>query len=151
MRHFAERLDQRILSQTELDVCFETSTGVYTKVGTTKVSDLIKNQISTLVNKIDSMDFGNGDYAVKVHQFGLNNATVKFSSTHASREAQGKRLVASVRTSNGESNGNEIYCIVRGGKIATFCFVKSYTGFNNLAQKLRVDGIIKNLKNFKKR
>lgn len=150
MRHFTERLDQRILSQTELTVSYETTTGNYTEVGTIKVNDLIKNQITSTVAKIEATNFGtNRDYAVKVTQFQLS--TTKFNSESAKAEARGKQLVVSVVDGRGESNGNEVYCIVRGGNITTFCFVKSYTGFNNLESKLRVDGIIKNLKNFKKR
>jgi hypothetical protein len=127
MKHFTERLDQRILTQSELPVSYETTTGNYTKVGTIKLNDLIKNQIKEIVTNIEQTNFpANKDYGIKVTQ-----------------------LVVSLTDDNGESNGNEIYCIVRGGNITTFCFVKSYTGYGNLETKLRVDAIIKNLKNFK--
>ena len=150
MKHFTERLDQRILSQSELAVSYETDiVGVYKEVGTIKISDLIKNQIKEMVGKIQNTDFGTKkDYAIKVTQFPLS--TSKFHNELVKRESIGKQLVVSLTNEEGESNGNEIYCIVRGNSITTFCFVKSYTGFNNLEDKLRVDGIIKNLKNFKK-
>ena len=148
MKHFTERLDQRILKQTELPVSYETSTGVYKEVGTIKISDLIKNQIKDIVNSIENTNFGvKKDYAIRVTQFPLS--TTKFHSEETKKESYGKQLVVSLTNDEGESNGNEIYCIVRSGTITTFCFVKSYTGFNSLETKLRVDGIIKNLKNFK--
>jgi hypothetical protein len=149
MKHFSERLDQRILSQSELPVSYETTIGNYTKVGTIKINDLIKNQIKQIVTDIENTNFPtNKDYAIKVTQFPLS--TTKFDSEIAKSESYGKQLVVSLTDDNGESNGNEIYCIVRGGTITTFCFVKSYTGYGDLETKLRVDGIIKNLKNLKK-
>ncbi len=149
MKHFSERLDQRILSQSELDVSYETTIGNYTKVGTIKISDLIKNQIKQIVTDIENTNFPtNKDYAIKVTQFPLS--TTKFDSEVLKSELYGKQLVVSLTNDEGESNGNEIYCIVRGGNITTFCFVKSYTGYGNLETKLRVDAIIKNLKNLKK-
>ena len=149
MKHFTERLDQRILTQSELPVSYETTTGNYKKVGTIKINDLIKNQIIQTVTDIENINFPtNKDYGIKVTQFPLS--ITKFDSEISKSESYGKQLVVSLTNDEGESNGNEIYCIVRGGNITTFCFVKSYTGYGNLETKLRVDAIIKNLKNFKK-
>jgi hypothetical protein len=154
MRHFKQRLDQRINLVSSLSVSYENRNSAerYTKVGTINVSDQFKAQINQVVDKIESTDFGTRkDYAIKVAQFPLNSATVRFNSDADKNAAYGKQLVANLETADGESNGNEIYCIVRNNEIATFCFVKSYTGNENgLLGKLRVDGIIKKLKNFKK-
>lgn len=130
MIHSAERLAQRVLNVDTLDVVKETTTANYTKIGEYKVTDLIKSQISNKVDDIRNKDFGNRDYGVLIHNFGK---------------------VVSLHDSNGESNGDSLYAIVRNNEIFTICFVKSYTGFNSLESKLRVDGIIKKLKNFKKR
>ena len=130
MIHSAERLAQRVLNVDTLDVVKETTTANYTKIGEYKVTDLIKSQISNKVDEIRNKDFGNRDYGVLIHNFGK---------------------VVSLHDSNGESNGDSLYAIVRNNEIFTICFVKSYTGFNSLESKLRVDGIIKKLKNFKKR
>lgn len=130
MIHSAERLAQRVLNVDTLDVVKETTTANYTKIGEYKVTDLIKSQIYNKVDEIRNKDFGNRDYGVLIHNFGK---------------------VVSLHDSNGESNGDSLYAIVRNNEIFTICFVKSYTGFNSLESKLRVDGIIKKLKNFKKR
>ena len=130
MIHSAERLAQRVLNVDTLDVVKETTTANYNKIGEYKVTDLIKNQISNKVDEIRNKDFGNRDYGVLIHNFGK---------------------VVSLHDSDGESNGDSLYAIVRNNEIFTICFVKSYTGFNSLESKLRVDGIIKKLKNFKKR
>ena len=130
MTHSAERLAQRVLNVDTLDVVKETTTANYTKIGEYKVTDLIKNQISNKVDEIRNKDFGNRDYAVLMYNFGK---------------------VVSLHDYDGESNGDSLYAIVRNNEIFTICFVKSYTGFGSLEAKLRVDGIIKKLKNFKKR
>ena len=130
MNHAAERLAQRVLNVETLDVVKETSTANYTKIGTLNLDNLIKTTITNKVEQIRNKDFGNRDYAVLVHNFGK---------------------VVSLNDSEGESNGDSLYAIVRSNEIYTMCFVKSYTGFNSLEDKLRVDGVVKKLKNFKKR
>ena len=130
MNHSAERLTQRVLNVDTLDVVKETSTAVYNKIGDFKMTNLIKDSITKKVAEIRAKDFGNRDYAVLVHNFGK---------------------VVSLHDSDGESNGDSFYCIVRGNDIHTMCFVKSYTGYSSLEDKLRVDGIVKKLKNFRKR
>ncbi len=131
MNHASERLIERIVSQESLEIVKEGSTASYTKVGEYKLTQLVKNQIVEKVESIKSMDFGNRDYGVLVHSFG--------------------KVVRTPDTKS-ESNGDALYAIVRGNEIFTICFVKSYSGFKNgLEGKLRVDGIVKKLKNFKKR
>lgn len=131
MNHASSRLIERIVSQNTLDVVKEGSTACYSKVGEYNLTQLVKDQIVYKVESIKSMDFGNRDYAILVHNFGK---VVRTPDTRS------------------ESNGDSLYAIVRGNEIFTICFVKSYSGFKNgLEGKLRVDGIVKKLKNFKKR
>jgi hypothetical protein len=149
--HNQERIEQRLSFGASMEVKVETTRGNYTTVGTTTINNLQVGQIKQTLSKIDNTDFGKKDYAIKITQFALNNNTVKFNSEESKALAQGKQMVVSVVNSKGESNGNEVYAIVRNNTVVTTCFVKSYTGFNNLEDKLRVDGLIKKLKNFKKR
>lgn len=149
--HNQERIEQRLSFGASMEVKVETTKGNYTTVGTTIINNLQVGQIKQTLSKIDNTDFGKKDYAIKITQFALNNNTVKFNSEESKALAQGKQMVVSVVNYKGESNGNEVYAIVRNNTIVTTCFVKSYTGFNNLEAKLRVDGLIKKLKNFKKR
>ena len=131
MNHGAQRLIERIVSQDILDIVKEGATASYTKVGDYKLTQLVKDQIVSKVDSIKSMDFGNRDYGILIHSFGK---VVRTPDTRS------------------ESNGDALYAIVRGNEIFTICFVKSYSGFKNgLEGKLRVDGIVKKLKNFKKR
>ena len=151
MIHFKQRLEERILNNTELTISVEGSNYQYNKVGTMKVTDLFKKMVTDKVNQIDNTKFRTGkDFGVLVSQMGITPNLVKFDNEEIKRAVTGKTLVASVNTNNGESNGNQLYCIVRDNKITTFCLVKSYTCFNNLADKLRVDAIIKNIKKYKK-
>ena len=131
MNHSSQRLIERIVSQNTLDVVKEGATASYTKVGEYSLTQLVKDQIASKVESIKSMDFGNRDYGVLIHSFGKVVRTPDMQS---------------------ESNGDSLYAIVRNNEIFTICFVKSYSGFKNgLEDKLRVDGIVKKLKNFKKR
>ena len=130
MNHASSRLIERIVSQNTLDVVKEGSTACYSKVGEYNLTQLVKDQIVSKVESIKSMDFGNRDYAILVHNFGKVVRTPDMKS---------------------ESNGDSLYAVVRNNEIFTICFVKSYSGFKNgLEGKLRVDGIVKKLKNFKK-
>ena len=130
MNHSSQRLIERIVSQDTLDIVKESSTACYSKIGEYNLTQLVKSQITSKVESIKSMNFGNKDYGVLVHSFGK---------------------VVRTPDTNSESNGDSLYAIVRGNEIFTICFVKSYSGFNRLEDKLRVDGIVKKLKNFKKR
>ena len=130
MNHASQRLLERIVSQDTLDIVKEGSTASYTKVGDYKLTQLVKDQIVSKVESIKSMDFGNRDYGVLIHNFGK---------------------VVRTPDTNSESNGDSLYAIVRGNEIFTICFVKSYSGFGGLEGKLRVDGMIKKLSKFKKR
>ena len=151
MTHFKQRLEERILNNTEINISVEGSNYQYNKVGTMKVSDLFKKMVTDKVNQIESTNFKSGkSFGVLVSQMGITSNLVKFDNEQIKRAITGKTLVASVVTNNGESNGNQLYCIVRDNKITTFCLVKSYTNFNSLTAKLRVDAIIKNVKKYKK-
>lgn len=151
MTHFKQRLEERILNNTELIISVEGSNYNYQKVGTMKVTDLFKKMVNDKVSQIENTNFRqNKDFGVLVSQMGITPNLVKFDNEDLKKSITGKTLVASVVTNNGESNGNQLYCIVRNNKITTFCLVKSYTNFNSLADKLRVDAIIKNVKKYKK-
>lgn len=151
MTHFKQRLEERILNNTEINISVEGSNYNYQKVGTMKVTDLFKKMVTDKVNQIENTNFRqNKSFGVLVSQMGITSNLVKFDNEEIKKSIIGKTLVASVVTNNGESNGNQLYCIVRDNKISTFCLVKSYTSFNSLADKLRVDAIIKNVKKYKK-
>lgn len=149
MTHSTQRLHERILSQSSINIKFETSTGNYTKVGDMKVTDLFKKNVTDKIERINNTNFKGKDVAVLVSQMGINNNLINFDSKDAEMASKGKKLVASVVTSKGESNGDQLYAIVRGNKITTICMVKSYSGFKNLAQKLRVNFVVKNLNKLK--
>ena len=147
--HAKQRLEQRILSQNTIDVRFETSTGNYTKVGVMKITDLFKSNVQSKTERINNTNFKGKDVAVLISQMGINNNVVQFDSKESEMASKGQKLVASVVDSRGESNGDVLYAIIRNNKHITTCMVKSYSGFKSLADKLRVQFVVKNLKNFK--
>ena len=92
MTHANERLSQRVLNVDTLDIVKEISTANYTKIGEFKMTNILKTQISVKVEQIRNKDFGNRDYGVLIHNFGK---------------------VVSLKDSEGESNGDSLYAIVR--------------------------------------
>mgnify|MGYP003628804548 CR=1 FL=1 len=70
MNHASQRLIERIVSQDTLDIVKESSTACYSKIGEYNLTQLVKSQITSKVESIKSMNFGNKGYGVLVHSFG---------------------------------------------------------------------------------
>jgi len=147
--HTNERIEQRLEALTSVDVKVESTTANYTKVGTIAISDSFKEQVKTKLEAISALKTrSNKSYAFMLGQ--LQMSLTKFDSEADKQSAKGKQLVASVHNSRGESQGTMYYAIVRDGVITTTCLVKPYTSVGNgLADKLRVDAVIKNINKFR--
>lgn len=147
--HTNERIEQRLEALTSVDVKVESTTANYTKVGTIEISDSFKEQVKTKLEAISALKTrSNKSYAFMLGQ--LQMSLTKFDSESDKQSAKGKQLVASVHNSRGESQGTMYYAIVRDGVITTTCLVKPYTSVGNgLADKLRVDAVIKNINKFR--
>ena len=147
--HTNERIEQRLEALTSVDVKVESTTANYNKVGTIAISDSFKEQVKAKLEAISALKTrSNKSYAFMLGQ--LQMSLTKFDSEADKQSAKGKQLVASVHNSRGESQGTMYYAIVRDGVITTTCLVKPYTSVGNgLADKLRVDAVIKNINKFR--
>jgi len=147
--HTNERIEQRLEALASVDVKVESTTANYTKVGTIAISKSFKEQVKAKLEAISGLKTrSNKSYAFMLGQ--LQMSLTKFDSESDKQSAKGKQLVASVHNSRGESQGTMYYAIVRGGVITTTCLVKPYTSLGNgLADKLRVDAVIKNVNKFR--
>lgn len=147
--HTNERIEQRLEALASVDVKVESTTANYTKVGTIVISDNFKEQVKTKLEAISALKTrSNKSYAFMLGQ--LQMSLTKFDSEADKQSAKGKQLVASVHNSRGESQGTMYYAIVRDGVVTTTCLVKPYTSVGNgLADKLRVDAVIKNINKFR--
>ena len=147
--HTTERIDQRLEALTNVDVKVESTTANYTKVGTISISDSFKQQVKNKLEAISALKTSSRkSYAFMLGQ--LQMSLTKFNSEADKQSSKGKQLVASVHNSRGESQGTMYYAIVRDGVITTTCLVKPYTSVGNgIADKLRVDAVIKNIKKFR--
>lgn len=147
--HTNERIEQRLEALTSVDVKVESTTANYAKVGTIAISDSFKEQVKTKLEAISALKTrSNKSYAFMLGQ--LQMSLTKFDSEADKQSSRGKQLVASIHNSRGESQGTMYYAIVRDGVITTTCLVKPYTSVGNgLADKLRVDAVIKNVNKFR--
>lgn len=149
--HTSERIEQRLEALSGLEVKVESSkeVGKYLKVGTLPLTDSFKQQVKDKLEAIRTLKTrSNKSYAFMLGQ--LQMSLTKFDSEADKASAKGKQLVASIHNSRGESQGTMYYAIVRDGVVTTTCLVKPYTSVGNgLADKLRVDAVIKNLKKFR--
>ena len=134
--HYKDRLLQRIEEKETFQVGFEKSIGKYEIVGTLNISELDKSNIKQKVNIANNVRFDNNVHiGYKLYEVSFKD--VDFYDDETEEWSIGKTLVIVDEDSN--SNGNLIYAIIRNNKLTTICFVKSYTGTEDLKEKLRVD------------
>ena len=146
MTHSQQRLNERILTADTVQVAIEGATAQYAQVGTFTITAQMKEAIEAKLDELEAAKIpANKSYGICLYKFQLNSNTVNFTSPKAKEAAKGKTLVITGH----KSNGNDFYAIVRGGNVTTDCFVKSYTGFGTIADKLRVDYTPKNIKNIR--
>lgn len=147
--HLLTRFTSRILNADVVLVGYELdgSVGQYKIVGTYKIPQLVKTQIEDNIRKVANTNFAkNSDYGVQIGYIPIQPQAVQF--THGSLdECKGRTLVIVDEGSN--SNGNVVYLIVRQDVGTTVYFGKNYVP--QTTQKMKVDAIIKNIDNYKKR
>lgn len=137
--HFSERLKDRILDQSVVNVGYElpNTRGQYRIVGTYTITPSMKTLVTNAYNKLRETKFGkNKSVAVKILDLWINPKEVQYSVDP--KEAAGMTLVVVDEKTN--SNGNRVYAIVRADMATTLFFAKSYVTID--PQKLNVDYIL---------
>ena len=142
--HYAERLYDRFLNQTTLTVGYEIpgSVGEYEEVGTYILSPEIKDSMLDNIKEVENYSFPQAkSYGVQLAYILIDKNKVTYFDEDLKNKAKSHTLVFVDRKT--ESNGNVVYAIIRGNKIITIYFAKSYV--TQSPEKLKVDGIIKNI------
>jgi hypothetical protein len=141
--HSLERLKYRFVDKKNLIVGYELedSIGDYKTLGTYSLNDDEKEEIVRKYKFIENYNFSPQEsYGVRLTSLNIDPKRIKFFSDEDKKESINKKLLFVDEITN--SNGNEIYAIIRDNVIATIYFAKNYIPQNT--RKLRVDNIIKN-------
>lgn len=142
--HYIERLYDRFLNQSVLNVGFEIpgTVGQYEQVGTYILPDAIKNQILESAKLVENYNFPKDkSFGIQLGVIPIDKNKVSYISEEAMKMAKNHTLLFIDEKT--QSNGNLVYLIVRNNKITTVYFAKNYVVQD--VSKLRVDGIIKNM------
>lgn len=141
--HSLERLSERFLDRKNIPVGYEKegSVGEYKSVGTYSLSDGEKESIKKKYKFIEDYKFPeNEDFGIRLTYIKINPDEINYYSEDDKIDSIGKNLLFVDKKTN--SNGNEIYVIIRRNEIQTIYFAKNY--IQQTKEKLRVDRIIKN-------
>ena len=142
--HYIERLYDRFLNQSVLTVGYEIpgSIGEYEEIGTFILPENIKAQIAANAKLVENYNFPKGkSYGIQIGVIPIDKSKVDYVSDQARELAKKYTLLFLDRKT--QSNGNLVYAIVRDNRIITIYYAKNYVPQD--ANKLKVDGIIKNM------
>jgi hypothetical protein len=148
--HFLKRLRERILETHEVTVGYEISgtVGKYKKVGTFQIPPEIKQRCLDAYNAIVMTNFPKDrHFGIKLADIMINPKLVRFYEGFDMSEIIGKTLV--LVDEDSKSNGNIVYAIVRHNEAITMFYAKNYVP--QTPEKMQVDYIIKDMKNYKPR
>ena len=141
--HSLERLKDRFIDKKQLIVGYELedSIGEYKTLGTYNLSNDEKEDIIRKYNFISNYQFSpEKSYGIRLAYLNIDPKKINFFSDEDKKDSINKKLLFVDENTN--SNGNEIYAIVRENVITTIYFAKNY--IPQTTSKLRVDNIIKN-------
>jgi len=141
--HSLDRLSERFIDRENLQVGYEKegSVGEYKTIGTYNLSDGEKESIKKKYKFIEDYKFPEDeDFGIRLTYIKINPDEINYYSEEDKVDSLGKNLLFVDEKTN--SNGNEIYVIIRRNEIQTIYFAKNY--IQQTKEKLRVDRIVKN-------
>lgn len=141
--HSLDRLSERFLDRKNIPVGYEKkgSVGEYKTVGTYNLSDGEKESIKKKYKFIEDYKFPEDeDFGIRLTYIKISPDEINYHSEEDKVDSLGKNLLFVDEKTN--SNGNEIYVIIRRNEIQTIYFAKNY--IQQTKEKLRVDRIVKN-------
>lgn len=151
--HYTKRVFDRLVNLSEVTVGYEISGtyGEYIEVGTYALPIDLKSRIIENTKLVEDYNFPrNKTYAIKISDIPIDlNKINYFSDIHKQYVFKNKPTILFL-DSYTNSNGNQIYAIVRDNKITTAFFGKSYS-MQNIQQKMNVDVFIKNMDTIKQK
>jgi hypothetical protein len=145
--HYTKRVFIRFVDLNEITVGYEITgtVGKYTEVGTYILPQDLKNKIIENTKIVEDYSFPkNKSYAVKIADILIDYNKIKyFSETERGYVFKNKPTILFLDSVT-ESNGNQIYAIIRSNNIVTAYFAKSYS-MANIREKMRVDVFVKDV------
>lgn len=148
-RHFVERVIERFLTPEYVTVGYEIpgKVGEYEEVGTYKLPEDIKAKVREVSDLIQKYNFPkNKSYAIKITDIPIDKNKVEYNHDFNKEYVFTKNPILLFIDKVTNSNGNQIYAIIRANSIETAFFAKSCSmGNTDPKDKMRVDAYIKNL------
>lgn len=145
--HYTKRVFDRLVYVDKITVGYEISGtyGRYEEVGTYVLPQELKNKIIENSKVVENYNFPkNKSYAVKISDIPIDNSKINYFSEEYKQYVLTKRPVILFLDSMTESNGNQLYAVVRDNKIVTAFFAKSYS-MKDVKDKMRVDAFVKDI------
>jgi len=147
--HYVERVIERFLKPDYITVGYEIpgKVGVYEEVGRYRLPQEIKDKVTEVSNLIQKYNFPkNKSYAVKITDIPIDKTKVEYNYDFNKEYVLKNNPVLLFVDKISNSNGNQIYAVIRANAIETAFFAKSYSmGNTDPKDKMRVDVYIKNL------
>lgn len=150
--HYSKRVFDRLINVSKITVGYEIrgTYGQYKEVGLYVLPEDIKKRIVENTKIVENYDFNpNKSYAVKISDIPINYNKIEFSSKELMQDVLRNKPTLLFLDYLTESNGNQLYAIIRENKITTAFFAKSYS-LKNIESKMRVDEFIRNAEMLKK-
>jgi len=146
-KHYTTRVFDRLVNLSQINVGYEISGtyGEYTEVGTYALPLDLKSRIIENTKIIENYNFPrNKSYAIKISDISIDLNKINYSSDLYKQYVLKNKPTLLFLDSYTNSNGNQLYAIIRDNKITTAFFGKSYS-MHNIQQKMNVDVFIKNM------
>lgn len=147
--HFTERVIDRFLTPDYVTVGYEIPgrIGEYEEVGRYKLPEDIKMKVKEVSDLIQKYNFPKSkSYAIKITDIPIDKNKVEYNYDFNKEYVFTKNPILLFVDKVTNSNGNQIYAIIRANAIETAFFAKSYSMGNvDPKDKMRVDVFIKNL------
>jgi len=145
--HYEVRVFNRLVNQDEITVGYEIpgTVGEYNEVGLYALPKELKNKIIENTKIVEDYNFPkNKSYAVKISDIPIDSNQIKYFSEQEKQDVLRTRPTMLFIDKETNSNGNQLYAVVRDNQIVTAFFGKSYS-MKNIIEKMRVDVFVKNI------
>lgn len=150
--HYTKRVIGRFVTPDKITVGYEipNSYGMYEEVGTYIIPQELKNSVIENTQIVEDYKFpANKSYAIKIADIYIDKNKVNYFTESLKNKALNGSKKLLFLDKETDSNGDQIYAVIRDNKITTAFFGKSYS-MKDIKGKMRVDVFINNIKDFVK-
>ena len=152
--HYTQRVFNRLVEADVVTVGYEVpgvENGEYKEVGNYALPNELKNRILQNTKLVENYIFPKSkSYAIKIADIIIDYSKVKFFSEEEKKFVYKERPSLLIIDSLTNSNGNQIFAIVRKNIIVTAFFGKNYS-MKFPEKKMKVDVYVKNIDSLEKK